>query len=542
MESKWPFILITFGLVFVLGLTIAGLERTGVMNNWESRRCDFPVMMAAMFFKPELDPRGSTRFAQDNFNFCMKSYIDKFMNLLMTPINILFGKQVNIVGSAVDIINTVRKLAATMYAEFSKYLTKFFGEFNRSVYEISRIIQYLRMAMQRANAMTMSMLYAGITMFRGMINTLQFIIKVILVICGIMLAIIIILIFVLFPFIPMILAVLGAIVATVLSMTMIMSGSLANEASSDQRGFCFSETSKIIVKENGTEKTKSVKDIKIGDELGNNCGKVTATILMSGKDVELYSINGIIVSGSHLVLGTDMLWKCVSTDKRAKKVDNTSNILYCFNTTTHNIPVFSTELQEINNPIMFRDWEEFDNNDQLGEYTWTYTILKMLNNNSNYNKWKDGLKLNMNMPLMGKNVKIKTNMGFVEISAISSLWSPNMSMCCLTRDNEEQDILGVVSAEIDGIEDDNGLWNTELYECVNGVWIKGLSTVKESTESKEIIISACGMTLITESGEFIIWDEIEQKEKIVRDFTEIGYKEIHKTYSLVSSRLRLLNQ
>jgi hypothetical protein len=539
MESKWPIILLTFGLTFALGLTIAGLERDGVMNNWDSRRCDFPVMAAAMFFKPESDPRASSKFAQDNFSFCMKSYIDKFMNLLMTPVTVLFDKQVNLAGSAVDMVNTVRKLAATMYAEFSKYLTKFFGEFNRSVYEISRIIQYLRMAMQRANAMTMSMVYTGITMFRGMINTIQFIMKVILIICGIMLAIIIILIFVLFPFIPMILAVLGAIVATVLSLTMIIGGSLATEASNSMGGFCFSETSEIIVKENNKEKTKSVKDIKIGDELGSNCGKVTATILMNGKDVELYSINGIIVSGSHLVLGLDNQWKSVSTDERAKKVDNISNILYCFNTTTHSIPVFSPELQEISNPIMFRDWEEFDDNDQLGEYTWTYTILKMLNNNSNYSKWKDGLKVNIRIPVMGKNVKVKTNMGFVEISAISSLWCPNMSMRCLTRDGEEQDILGVVSAEIDGIEDNNGLWNTELYECVNGDWIKGVSTVKES---KEINGSACGMTLITDSGEFIIWDEVEQKEKIVRDFTEIGYKEIHKTYSLVSSRLRLLNQ
>jgi hypothetical protein len=64
--------------------------------------------------------------------------------------------------------------------------------------------------------------------------------------------------------------------------------------------------------------------------------------------------------------------------------------------------------------------------------------------------------------------------------------------------------------------------------------MKGVSTVRESTEN------ACGLTLITESGDFIIWDEIEKKEKIVRDFTEIGYKEIHKTYPLVSSRLRLL--
>jgi len=536
MDSKWPFILITFGLLFALGLTIATLERTGVMNNWDSRRCDLPVMMAAMFFKPESDPRGSTRFAQDNFSFCMKSYIDKFMTLLMTPISALFGKQVNLAGSALDMVNTVRKLAASMYESFSKYLMKFYGEFNRSVYEISRIIQYFRMAMRRANAMAMSMLYTGITMFRGMINTIQFIIKVILIICGIMLAIIIILIFVLFPFIPMILAVLGAIVATVLSLTTIIGGSLASEASSKMGGFCFSETCEIIVKEHNKEQTKSVKDIKIGDELSNNCGKVTAIILMNGKDVELYTINGIIVSGSHLVLGTDRIWKSVSSDERAKKVDNTSDILYCFNTTTHSIPVFSPELHT---PIMFRDWEEFDDNDQLGEYTWTYTILKMLNNNSNYPKWKDGLKVNIDIPVMGKNVKVKTNMGFVEISAISSLWSPNMSMCCLTRDGEEQDILGVVSAEIDGIEDYNGLWNTELYEYNNGVWIKGVSTAKESKESKG---GACGMTLITDSGEFIIWDEMEQKEKIVRDFTEIGYKEIHKTYSLVSSRLRLLNQ
>ena len=259
---------------------------------------------------------------------------------------------------------------------------------------------------------------------------------------------------------------------------------------------------------------------------------------MSGKDVELYSINGIIVSGSHLVLGLNNQWKGVSTDERAKKVDNTSNILYCFNTTTHTIPVFSPELQEMSNPIIFRDWEEFDDNDQLGDYTWTYTILKMLNNNSNYPKWKDGLKVNISMPLMGKNVKVKTNMGFVELSAILSLWSPNMSMRCLTRDGQEQDILGVVSAEIDGIEDNNSLWNTELYEWINGIWIKGLSTVKENNKD---MTSACGITLITDLGEFIIWDEMEQKEKIVRDFTEIGYKEIHKTYNLVCSRLRLLN-
>ena len=177
MDSKWPFMLITFGLIFALGLTIAGLEKNGVMNNWDNRRCDLPVTVAAMFFKPESDPRTRSEFAKDNFNFCMKSYIDKFMNILMAPINALFGKQVGLAGSAIDMVNTVRKIAASMYEAFSQYINKFYKQFSSSVYEISRIIQYLRMAFRRANAVVMSMLYSGISIFRGLLNTIQFLVK-----------------------------------------------------------------------------------------------------------------------------------------------------------------------------------------------------------------------------------------------------------------------------------------------------------------------------------------------------------------------------
>jgi hypothetical protein len=105
----------------------------------------------------------------------------------------------------------------------------------------------------------------------------------------------------------------------------------------------------------------------------------------------------------------------------------------------------------------------------------------------------------------------------------------------LDRNGDEQDVLGVVYGEVEGIENMNGKWNTELYELREGIWVKGEATVRKG------VGNACGITLITETGEIIIWDEIAKKEKIVRDFTEIGYKEIHKTYPLVASRLRLLN-
>ena len=89
----------------------------------------------------------------------------------------------------------------------------------------------------------------------------------------------------------MILAALGAVISTVIALSMVISGDIASEASSDKSGFCFAENTRIIVKENDKDILKLVKDIKIGDELGNNCGKVTAVIYMNGKEVDLYNIN-----------------------------------------------------------------------------------------------------------------------------------------------------------------------------------------------------------------------------------------------------------
>jgi hypothetical protein len=376
------------------------------------------------------------------------------------------------------------------------------------------------------------MLYTGITLFRGMLNAIQFVIKVILIICGILLAIIIILIFVLFPFIPMIMSVLGAIIATVLILVMIISAAVGEEARSDRKGFCFSEDSKIFVKsKDGTEKYVSVKNVKIGQELGGGCGKVTAVIRMDGKDVTLHNLEGIYVSGSHVVKGTDGIWKLVEQDERAKQTDNTSKILYCFNTTSHTIPVYSAELTKKNGKdsiILFRDWEEIEDNDEKGQFIWSYLILKKLNKNSNYFKWKDGLKASSEIPLIGLKTLVKTANGFKKIEEVFVSFES-----VLDRDGKEQEVLGVIDGMIEGVkESDSEIWNTELFEDQNGTWIKGKNMV---VKGNGVLY---GKTLITTSGEFIIWDEINKKEKVVRDFTDIGHKSIHETYPFVSERLR----
>ena len=122
------------------------------MNQWTDRRCELPIMAAAAFFKPESDPRTSSAFAADNFEFCLQTTVEKFITMFMGPINALFGKQAGLTGDAMNMIGTIRNLAQNMYKAFLSYLDVYFKKFNRSVFEMSRIAQHIRMAMDRANA------------------------------------------------------------------------------------------------------------------------------------------------------------------------------------------------------------------------------------------------------------------------------------------------------------------------------------------------------------------------------------------------------
>ena len=523
MEAKWPFMLITLGLLFALGFTIANLERSTVMNDWENRRCDVPIMTAAFFFKPDTDTRTANEFASENFSFCMKSYVDRFINLFSEPITTLFGKQVDAATSATNALNMVRNLAHTMYDTFTKYIASYFKKFTASVFEMNRILQYLKMAMDRVNGIATSMIFSGLTIFRGVINYILFIIRVVMIICGIMLIIIIILFFVLFPVMPIILATLGTIITGILIFSGIISSTIASEAEGQRKGFCFSEDTEILVMgKDGKETRTRVQDVKVGDTLSGGYGNITATIQMDGTHVELYDLDGVYVSESHLVQGTDKIWKAVSSDERAVRSDRKSVVVYCFNTTSNIIPVCGRTAT-----TLYRDWEEISNEDEKGQYIWNYMVLCMLNNDVNYDKWKNSVKQECEVAVMGKGVKVKTGKGWVCISEISF---PGGTV--LDREGREQGVRGVICAEVENVQYGGvDTWHTELYEESDGVWRKGDSTISCGKETIQ------GMTLITDDGEFMIWDEVLQKEVMVRDFTEIGYQSIHETYSFVAARL-----
>ena len=526
-EAIWPFMVLVVSLLIGLGFLMSRMERGTVMQNWPTRRCDLPVMAAARFFKPDADPRTPGEFSSDNFDFCMKQFVDQFMELFMAPITAVMGKQSDVTSNTVEMLGQVRKMAQTMYTAFSGYLAQYFTKFHRSIYELQRIMTYLRMGMQRMSAMALSMIYTGITMFRGMVNSIQAVIRVVLIVCSIMLAIIIILFFVLFPVIPVIMSTLTAVVMITVALGAVMSQSIAADAESKKSGFCFAEGTPVQMKD-GT--TRPVEDLRVGDRLADD-GEVTARMVFSGEKVVFYDYKGIHVSGSHLVKH-DGVWMLVEATGVARLPSRRSARVYCLNTTSNGIPVRSplTAPSDAAAPVLFRDWEELDNEDVEGQIEWHRLVMRLLNPTASDKTEDDPTRdLPAETPLFSENMAV-----FMADGTLRPIRE--------VRLGEEVEGGGIVQGWIEGRSDaadaaaahapDAAGWHSMIY-VLHG-------TDQWRRLPSQGVPRGKGYHLITERGVFrvLLPSRIGTVRHYVRDFTEVGQHRIHETYDFVSAKLR----
>lgn len=528
MEAKWPFILL---LLFFLGLTgylISHLERSKVMKNWDKRRCDFSVIVASRFFKPQDDPRSESKFASDNFDFCIKTYSENFLAILMGPVSWLMGKQANMAGSALSVLNQVRQIMNRIRDSFLKYISSYTEKLKTSMIELRRIFIYLRMGVQRMIAIAMSTIYMGLTLFRGMINAIQAVIRVVLIICAIMIVVIIILWFILLPVIPFILTTLTAVVSLVVALSVVMSGSLATEAESQKGGFCFAENTQIYVKRNGDQSKIQISMVELGDEIINPSTNETHTVTMVmeviNTNVEWYEVDGIFVSGDHRIKDEMGKWVLVREDRRSiPHNQHDTKRIYCLNTSTRQIPIKGND----DTVYLFRDWEELEEKDYEGHRMWREEVLKRLNP---YEKIKkEELEKEQDIPVLSGKIRVNTVNGWRYINDLQ------IGDCIIGRNKTVQSILGKVRIKEEELRDENDEWikGGYIWDTVIKRWCPWTEdTVKSEVKGSPINY---GWNIVTETGELCVY--YKDKEIWIRDFTEVGHREIKEMYGLVFQRL-----
>ena len=523
-----PFIVLTIILTASLGYVIASMERTQVMKNWSTRRCQLPVMVAASYFKPASDPRTPSEFATENFNFCMKELVQRVTEIAMAPVVGVFGQQADSTSGLGEILTRVRKVVHTIYDQFMSYLSTFFTRYTQTVYQFSRIVQYLRSVFRRVNAMAVGLVYMGLTLIRGIMNTVDFVMFVIMVILGIMVALIIILFFILFPFIPLIMSVIAALIIVATATT---AGTLSHYRSA----FCFAGGTLVPVMKKRGVKHVPIEEVRVGDNLADG-GRVTSCMVMSGEGVQLYSLRGITVAGSHIVEGVNGVWTTVEHDTRAKKYDGKVAYVYCLNTTTHIIPL----IDNTDSYIRFRDWEEYDSSDVGGHIGWNYHVFSRLNRNADYNTWRDNLTASASIASSADVLVVAGTQVFVN-SADDTNMPESVSIKSVKIGQTIWDGFSKSYTRVIGIVHGvmlKGCCETGLIVWDDGmkVWRRtGISLDMRDGEEYERTDKyengdTPGYMLITESGSFTVHGVQDRNPKHIRDFTEVGYDRIEETY------------
>ena len=494
----WPFITITLGLTFLLGYAITQIESDKIMKNWDNRRCDLPIMTMAGQFKPPEDPRTSGQFASDNFGYCMDKIVKDVTYNVLTPILSVFGQQGYVAATIGEVMNSVRYIMHVMYEQFISYISGFLQKYNIIAQQVRTVTLHLKQAFQRVNSIILSLVFAGLSIIRGIMNSVDFVIKVVIIILAILVALIFVLFFVMFPFIPLILSVILAIVAVAV-------GAMAGQAASYGNSFCFAPHT-LIRTENGA---KFISEIKIGDRLYGG-SIVESVIRLSGKNTKLWRINGIYVSGTHLVEKSPMSgkWHPVAKDNRAVYTHYTEGYIYCLNTSDHVIPVMTNSL----NMIRFRDWEEIDSDDFVTQEQWNNSVFQKLNGELP----TDNIISNV-YPSLSPRTEVVTPFGNKQIAAIK------IGDIVIDQNGAKTAVLATIKTITPAFGD--GM----IYRYA-GKWIR------INLPQSDIIQNDHGYNIITAEGTFLAIYNNERT--IFRDFTEVGHASIKSVNKCVESKLR----
>ncbi len=488
-------ILLTAGLVWILSQ--GSIE--AVKADWKNRRCELPVMFMGKLYKPSDDPRSGDDFASDNFDFCMRQTAKGIFKLFLAPVFMLIGKQMDMSFVVDNAINMMRLLLAQGMVSFNKIMDPFYRRFQMIGTRFALIFRRFMSAMERIFAIAVTSVYLGITAIVGIQNTIDFIIKVILIIMGVLVGIFILLFLILWPVAPIIITT----IAVLASVGVGVAGASV---------FCFQADTEVMLQ---SGMTKPICQLEVGERLKDN-GYIEGILLTKREETDqLYSYKGVIVSGSHLVW-EDMTWKPVEEAHHALPIESTTSRLYSLRTSSRTMTVKSEGSE-----ILFRDWEEISEGDETTDAEWDNLVQTMISQEVIPQETSD------QDPMFSPHALVFTESGLTPLYTIKI----GDTVAIDTDHKQFSRILGIYR----GIthhppRKQDSKWATD------GVWWKeGENWVHRDHSPISSMVKTIGLHLITEHGCF--WVETDEHSGIVRDFTEVGHLYLPKTMNFLLQRL-----
>jgi len=328
-----------------------------IANDWINQRCK-PQNIA--FAGQITHPEGVTAFdyTNQNFQYCIQNILTNIAGYALEPFQFMISALTDVFMEFSSAIQKIREVLNTIRNGVRQFSEDIMGR----LLNIMTPIQTMFIALMDTFNKIQGVMTSGLYTMLGTYYTLQALMGAILeFIIKILIALVIIIVALwILPFtwpVASLMSVIFLAVAIPLSIIVyFMSEVLHVNASAIPMLRCFDKNT-LISLANGSK--LPIEQIMPGDKLmdGSN---VTAKIKVLAKGLDMYNLNGIIVSESHILRFKDK-WIPVRQHPNAIKLDFYKEpYLYCLNTTNKKIMI---------NNIEFTDWDEIYDD----------TLVKILN-------------------------------------------------------------------------------------------------------------------------------------------------------------------
>ena len=482
--------------IFAILLGLSSIEE--IKANWESRRCDWDVLLTSQFYKPSDDPRSGGEFASENFTFCVRGILVSVITMVLTPIYSLLNQQLNVTESLNEAFNKIRMVQATFLKGFERILDPFFKRFKGAGQEFGITYHKLLSAMGRAFGITQAILYLGMSMVLAVENFVHFVINVIMIILYIILGLMVLLFF-------MILPVFGVIIYTCQMIGNSPFGYLSKDVCGE---LCFDPATRVRLQDS---RVLSIKNCRIGDVFEDGT-RIDGILHVKGDKEAMFSLDGIRVSGAHLIWFEETQeWIPVAQHPRASLSMQPSPLLICLRTSTRNIP-----LQGLTRTWTFRDWEELPLNLPSSDTIWDFLVSEILNEREPQSPTPTEI------PLLKPTCEVLYQTG--ERRYISEVQIGDTIYCSKGF------------TKVTGIYKGEARFGKES-PLTDGIWMQSLGQSDWNHPSEPSTgHPEAGFHLTTESGCF--WIQTKNLSGFVRDFTEVGAHDLSLTYRYTRQLLK----
>ena len=410
-SSCFLFILITITLFILCSYCFVMINVQPIKDDWINQRCKPSVIpFAGLINAPE--GTSSTDFTKDNFDYCTQSIVKDVTGNALQPLTFVTNMLNTVFENIQKSIDGIREMINKVRLQIQAVSEEIMGRIINVTIPLQQIIISLKDILAKVQGtMTASLftLLGSYYTLKALMGAIAQFIVTILIALAVMVAMLWIVpltwgaaaantaIFIAIS-IPM------ALILTFMTKTLKVQSNLKIPKIK-----CFDKNT-LLKMNDGSVKT--IYEIEIGDLLFNN-NEVTGKIKVITEGSQMYNLNDVIVSDSHIVKYNDE-WIPVSKHPESKIIFSYKEpFLYCLNT--------SSKIIEIND-IFFTDWDEIDDKD-INKFKFLLclkfnNITKTHNLNNTYNFKTEDIHKYFDGGFIGSSIIQLKNKNKVEIKNI----------------------------------------------------------------------------------------------------------------------------